>query len=301
MNLAQNSSLAIFPGRKAAEELSNTECRTAPEFSARRAGEVAHDFNNILMVIRNYAELLQESLRGDKRLSGYVASILSASERGAARSQQVLAASKKQCTPVEVVDLSAAVADSLQFVDKVVGEDIRVLCRVRGVMQVEVNPEQLFQIVMNLCVNARDAMPAGGLLTVSTRRQYTEGRDGIPDGRYAVLEVSDTGFGIPAEIKARIFDPFFTTKEEGQGTGLGLAIVRDAVKACGGYIVVDSAVDAGTTFEVFFPESTAECIRAGAHANGGSAAEFASQHTHLSRAALAAARLDADRGCGRYA
>jgi signal transduction histidine kinase len=240
------------------------ERRQELEVVRLRAGKVAHDFNNVLTVIWDDEELQQESLAENHQVSDCRPSMLFTGERGVTREQQALefGFGSKDRTRVQVVDLSAAVSDSLPSVAGANQGDVIVLQRIRGVLRVAVNPDQLFQIIMNLCANAREAMPTGGILTIGTRRQYAKAQRGIAGGRYAVLEVSDTGFGTPPEPEARVSEPFRPRRKDGRGTGLNLAIVHEIVKSCGGYMLADSVIGAGTTLKVFFPENAADGVQA---------------------------------------
>jgi PAS domain S-box-containing protein len=227
------------------------------EAVGRLAGGVAHDFNNSLGVILGYTELLMRNAGNGQR--GKLEQILKATKRASALTRQLLAFSRKQIVHPKVLDINALLSDLEQMIGPLIGEDID-LAIVPGadLGQVKADPGQLEQVVMNLCVNARDAMPDGGLLRIETSNaEVAAGQatrnEPMAAGRYVMLAVSDTGCGIAEELLPKIFEPFFTTKEEGKGTGLGLAMVYGTVKQAGGYVWVYSEVGRGTTFQVYLP------------------------------------------------
>ena len=211
----------------------------------RMASSFAHDFNNLLAVITGYSELMLRKLRPDDPLRGRVESIKKATEWGIALAQQILAASRKQGTAATAsVSLNQAVTNVTRVLQPALGERIELVTRLDPAAgQVAINQGQLGQIVMNLVVNARDAMPEGGRLAVETAAAGAE----------IVLSVSDTGVGMDEETRARLFEPYFTTKEPGKGMGLGLATVYDVVMQSGGRIEVASAPGRGSTFTIFLP------------------------------------------------
>ena len=223
------------------------------------AGGVAHDFNNILAVIQMNAELLGMDLGADHASADDVREIGIAAERGARLTRQLLAFSRKQQIVVKPVALNGVISELEKMLTRVVGEDVTI-----GVSQssrtgvVNADPGQLEQVVMNLVVNARDAMPDGGRLTIETGATDLTSQQasalGLRLGRYAVLTVSDEGCGMDARTKARIFEPFFTTKEVGKGTGLGLANVFGIVSQCGGAVAVETEPGIGSTFRVYLPQ-----------------------------------------------
>lgn len=224
----------------------------------RLAGGVAHDFNNMLTAIRGYAELLQKKLGGDPR-SRYVEGIMGASLRATETTQQLLAFSRKQHLNPVLLDLNRAVLDTIDLLRRLIGEDIELL-NILGddVGTVMLDPGQFSQVLINLAVNSRDAMPGGGRLIIETRRteldeNYVLRHIQVQPGIYAMLAVTDTGSGIPPEVMRHIFEPFFTTKEQGKGTGLGLATVYGIVKQSNGYVWVYSEPGQGTTFKLYFP------------------------------------------------
>jgi two-component system, cell cycle sensor histidine kinase and response regulator CckA len=227
------------------------------EAVGRLAGGVAHDFNNSLGVIQGYTELLIRHASDGQR--GKLEQILKATTRATGLTRQLLAFSRKQIVDPRVLDINALLTDLEQMIGRLIGEDVD-LAIVPGMDlgQVKADPGQLEQVVMNLCVNARDAMPDGGLLRIETANAEVDAgqatrNEPMAAGRYVMLAVSDTGCGIPEEMLSKIFEPFFTTKEEGKGTGLGLAMVYGTVKQAGGYLWVYSDVGRGTTFQVYLP------------------------------------------------
>jgi len=227
------------------------------EAVGRLAGGVAHDFNNSLGVILGYTELLMR--QSDEGQRGKLEQILKATRRASGLTRQLLAFSRKQIVDPKVLDLNALVSDLEAMLGRLIGEDVD-LAIVPGadLGQVKADEGQLEQVVMNLCVNARDAMPDGGMLRIETANSelaagHSAQHEPIPPGRYVMLAVSDTGGGIDEKILDRIFEPFFTTKAEGKGTGLGLAMVYGTVKQAGGHVQVRSEMGRGTTFEILLP------------------------------------------------
>ncbi len=223
------------------------------------AGGVAHDFNNLLMVISSYAELMQDSIGPEHRLHRHVQEVLSASRRAADLTRQLLAFGRKQTQSLQVLDLNCVLHDISRMLPRLIGEDIELsIVPHDGAGKVKLDPVQIEQVVMNLAVNARDAMPQGGKLTIATcdvdlDGDYVATHPVVPAGRYVVLEVSDTGEGIDELHLPHIFEPFYTTKENGKGTGLGLATVYGIVKQSGGFIWVYSELGMGTAFKIYFP------------------------------------------------
>jgi hypothetical protein len=229
------------------------------EAVGRLAGGVAHDFNNLLGVITGYSELAGRSLDPDHPGRRRIAEVLKAAERAAGLTRQLLAFSRKQSLSPKVVDLSALVQDLERMLRRLIGEDVELVVRLApGLRAVRVDPGQMDQVVMNLAVNARDAMPRGGRLTLATAEVGAEELQaaahwGVAPGRYLRLTIEDTGHGMDDETRARLFEPFFTTKPAGEGTGLGLATVYGIVKQSGGHILVDSSVGSGTRFSIYLP------------------------------------------------
>jgi two-component system cell cycle sensor histidine kinase/response regulator CckA len=239
-----------------------TELRYAQKMEAlgRLAGGVAHDFNNLLTAITGYGEVLLGELPVGGGLHRAAEEIKRAADRAGLMTRQLLTFSRRQLVQRRVVDLNEAVASTAPMLQRLIGEDVAFATRVEtGPLLVEIDPGQLEQVIVNLVVNARDAMPRGGSLTVSTRRlDVAEGRVGhpaLPPGRYASLAVSDEGAGMDEQTRARIFEPFFTTKEIGEGTGLGLAIVYGIVQESGGQVDVQSEPGHGSTFAIFLPSA----------------------------------------------
>jgi two-component system cell cycle sensor histidine kinase/response regulator CckA len=233
------------------------------EALGRLAGGVAHDFNNLLTAISGYAEILIGRVPEGDRSHRAAREIGRAADRAAELTRQLLSFSRHQTVEPKVLDFNEAVADTLRMLGRLLGEDVDLRLRLGAeVGAVRADPGQLEQVVLNLCVNARDAMPGGGRLTVRTTAETVDaGRVlpavGLSPGEYAVLEVSDTGTGMPPEVVEHIFEPFFTTKEAGKGTGLGLATVYGVVTQAGGRVQVASALGEGTTFRVLWPRHAA--------------------------------------------
>ena len=229
------------------------------ESIGRLAGGVAHDFNNLLTAINGYAELVLTDLPDDSEFRGPLEEICKAGQRAASLTQQLLAFSRKQLLQPVVLNLNAIVADAEKLLKRLIGEDIEFLAQLDpAIGSVRADQGQMHQVVMNLAINARDAMPEGGRLTLETANVdlvATEARDD-PDaitGPCVRLSVGDTGHGMDPETRRRVFEPFFTTKEIGRGTGLGLSTVYGIVKQSGGHIVLRTAPGQGTTFDIYLP------------------------------------------------
>ncbi len=230
------------------------------EAVGRLAGGVAHDFNNILMVITGYGDLLKEQIGSDEQLARMIDEILKAADRAALLTHQLLAFSRKQVLMPKILDLNNVLADIGKMLPRLIGEDIDLrLVLADGVGRVLADASQVQQVVMNLVVNARDAMPDGGKLTIETAnaewKQMPEQMYGLETrpGSFVMLSVTDDGVGMDRETQAHLFEPFFTTKDIDKGTGLGLSIVYGIVKQSGGFILVDSKPGQGTTFKVHLP------------------------------------------------
>lgn len=229
------------------------------EAIGRLAGGVAHDFNNILTAIRGYADLALQDVPPDSTLRKDLLEIRNAADRAADLTRQLLAFSRKQILRPQPLNLNDVLQEMRGMVARLIGEDIRLEMRLAPDLgPVELDPSQIQQVVMNLVVNARDAMPTGGVLTLETQNvelddEYVRLHPEVKAGSYVLLTISDTGVGMDEPTKARIFEPFFTTKEAGKGTGLGLSTVYGIVKQSGGYIWVYSELGQGTTFKIYFP------------------------------------------------
>jgi PAS domain S-box-containing protein len=222
------------------------------------AGGVAHDFNNLLMIISSYTQMMEDELAPDDRLRHNTRQVLKAVQRSSALIQQLLAFSRKQILSPRILDLNSVVEETAKMIRRLIGEDIElILSCERQLWMVKADPDQIGQVLLNLCVNARDAMPRGGKMTITTHSATIDRTDesmpGFVPGRYVILTVSDDGVGMSQQVQARVFEPFFTTKPLGKGTGLGLAMVYGIVKQSGGYIRIDSELGRGTTVQIFFP------------------------------------------------
>jgi len=228
------------------------------EAVGRLAGGIAHDFNNLLMVISGYSEFLLERLGAEPHLRGPAQEIASASERASSLTRQLLAFSRKQMLAPRILNLNDIATENLRMLTRMIGEDID-LMMVPGkeLWPVRADPGQIEQVIMNLAVNARDAMPSGGKLTIETANvtldeDYARLHAPLRPGDYVMAAITDTGGGMDAETQSHIFEPFFTTKGQ-KGTGLGLSTVYGIVKQSGGYIWVYSEVGRGTTFKIYLP------------------------------------------------
>jgi len=241
------------------------------EAIGRLAGGVAHDFNNLLSVIGGYSELILSELGPDHALRGMVEQIGHAGERAASLTRQLLAFSRKQVVSPRVLELGVLLAGVDKMLRRLIGEDIELISRHQDRLgHVRADPGQVEQIIMNLVVNARDAMPRGGRLTIETADvdlddAFARLHPGSRAGPHVMMSVTDTGGGMDAEILSHLFEPFFTTKEEGKGTGLGLATVYGIVKQSEGYIGVESEPGHGTVFTIYWPrvEAPAESREGG--------------------------------------
>jgi PAS domain S-box-containing protein len=228
------------------------------EAVGRLAGGIAHDFNNLLMVISGYCEFLLEKIGPDPVLRGPAQEIANAAQRATSLTRQLLAFSRKQMLAPKIIDLNAVVTENLKMLTRLIGEDIDlVMVPASELGPVKADPGQIEQVILNLAVNARDAMPHGGKLTIETSNvsldeSYARYHAGVRPGEYVMLAISDTGSGMDAETQSHIFEPFFSTKGT-KGTGLGLSTVYGIVKQSGGYIWVYSEPGKGTTFKVYLP------------------------------------------------
>jgi len=254
--------VALGIDRKRTEEaLQNREeqLRQAQKMEAvgRLAGGVAHDFNNMLGVITGYTDLLLHRAANDSRIREPLQEIMKAAERASSLTRQLLVFSRREIVAQQVLDLNELILGMHTLLRRLIGEDIELVTLPEPQLGlVKIDPGQIEQILMNLAVNARDAMPEGGTVRIETKNveRGAEGA-GLAPGSYVQLSVTDTGCGMDAETQRRIFEPFFTTKEKGKGTGLGLATVYGIVQQNGGAIQVESAPGRGTTFQILLPRT----------------------------------------------
>lgn len=255
----------VLKNNEAKREQLETQLRQSQRMEAlgRLAGGVAHDFNNLLTIIKGYSDLILGGLKPSDASFRHGQQIGKAIDRACGLTRQLLAFSRMQVLEPKIIDLNALVADMGKMLTRLIREDIAFSFEPSGTLgHVKADPGQLEQVILNLTVNACDAMPRGGRLTIETRNVSVDDgpaqtRPSVPAGDYVLLSVSDTGHGMDAETRARIFEPFFTTKEPGKGTGLGLATVYGVVKQSGGCIRVDSEPGNGAKFEIYLPRVTA--------------------------------------------
>jgi signal transduction histidine kinase/ActR/RegA family two-component response regulator len=248
---------------EAQREQLEEQLRQAQKMEAlgRLAGGVAHDFNNLLTVIKGHSELLIDRMKPTDAIYGNTRQIMKTADRAASLTRQLLAFSRTQVLQPRILDLNTLVADMSKLLRRLVREDIEFGFRLGDSLgRIKADPGQIEQVLLNLTVNASDAMPQGGKLTIETQRVtvdegYAHARPPLKPGRYAQLVVTDTGHGMDAATKSRIFEPFFTTKEEGKGTGLGLATVYGVVRQSGGFIWVESSPRNGARFEIYLPQA----------------------------------------------
>ena len=230
------------------------------------AGGIAHDFNNLLTAVTGYSDLALRRLKAGDPLRHNIEEIRKAGERAAALTRQLLAFSRKQVLQPKVLDLNVVISDLEKMLRRLIGEDVELRTVFKPPLgNIKADPGQIEQVIMNLAVNARDAMPSGGRLSIETDNvnldeAFARKHVGVAPGSYVLLSMSDTGTGMDEETQARIFEPFFTTKEVGKGTGLGLSMVYGIVKQSDGLILVHSTVDRGTTFNIYLPR-----VDGGAH------------------------------------
>ncbi|MFW6012370.1 MAG: ATP-binding protein [bacterium] len=246
------------------------------EAVGRLAGGVAHDFNNLMTVMAGYSDLCLMTLPEDSPERKHLEEIKHAGERAAGLARQLLAFSRMQVLKPEVFDLNVVVERTERMLRRLIGEDVRLTTRLASDLPpVEADPGQLEQVVVNLAINARDAMPRGGELAIETGCATLTQQDGerfgfaVVPGDYLLLTVRDTGTGMPPEVREKVFEPFFTTKERGRGTGLGLSTVYGIVKQTGGYILIDSFPARGTTVDVYLPRAREAQPSSSAHRDGG--------------------------------
>ncbi len=229
------------------------------EAIGRLAGGVAHDFNNILTIIRGYSELMLSRIDEKDTFHKSIKQVTRATERAELLTRQLLAFSRKQIMQARVIDLNELIKESEKLLRPLIGEDIEFIAKLAHTpCKIKVDPGQMEQVIMNLVVNSRDAMPSGGRITIETKHAAFEennlpNKPEISKGNYIVLSISDTGIGIDKKAQSQIFEPFFTTKEKGKGTGLGLSTIYGIVKQSNGYIYLESEPNRGSTFMVYLP------------------------------------------------
>ena len=248
----------------ARREQIETELLQAQKMEAvgRLAGGIAHDFNNILTAIMGYSELILEDAASDNVLRSNAEEIFKSAQRAAELTRRLLAFSRRQILELKITNLSSLVNDLLKTLSHLISENVELITvNTADLWPVNVDPNQMEQVIINMSINAHDAMPKGGKLTIETANIVLQDTDravtheGISPGKYVVLAVSDTGVGMTPEVQGRLFEPFFTTKEFGKGTGLGLATCYGIIKQSGGHIAVSSEPGRGSTFRIYLPRA----------------------------------------------
>ena len=229
------------------------------ESVGRLAGGIAHDFNNMLTAINGYSDLVLRRLSANDPLRPNIEEIKKAGERSAALTQQLLAFSRRQMLQPKILDINNIISDTAVMLERLIGEDVVLAAKLSSISRVEADPGQISQVILNLVVNSRDAMPDGGTITIETKdvcldKENVKQYEWAEPGNFVLLKISDSGVGIDSETLRHIFEPFYTTKEIGKGTGLGLATVYGIVKQSGGHIWVSSDIGKGTTFEIYLPQ-----------------------------------------------
>ncbi|OGR81045.1 MAG: hypothetical protein A2X32_08870 [Elusimicrobia bacterium GWC2_64_44] len=261
------TSIAVVIARREAEEEKarlEDQVRQSQKMESvgRLAGGVAHDFNNLLTAISGYGSILLRSMDAKDPRRGDLQEMLAAAERGAGLTSQLLAFSRKQVLHITVLDLNGAVEGALKLLKRLIGEDVNLETDLaKTPCLISSDAGQIGQIIMNLAVNARDAMPEGGTLTISTRLSELPAEPGAQRGPAVELIVADNGAGMTEEVLRRVFEPFFTTKEKGKGTGLGLSTVYGIVRQSGGSVRLQSAPGKGTVFTLYFPQASPVAAR----------------------------------------
>jgi nitrogen-specific signal transduction histidine kinase/CheY-like chemotaxis protein len=269
MMITIGSQVGQFIERKRVEEAlgdSEEQLRQSQKLEAigQLAGGVAHDFNNLLTAINGYSALALRRVGEDHPIASYLEEIKKAGDRAANLTRQLLAFGRKQLLQPLAINLDEIVGDMIKLLKRLIGEDIQLVTKNgNNLKQIKADPGQLEQVLVNLVVNARDAMPRGGTVTIETANTRLDGtyasrHVGVTPGEYVMLAVSDTGMGMDHDTQSHIFEPFFTTKEKGKGTGLGLSTVYGIVRQSGGNIWVYSEPGKGTTFKVYLPQVQGE-------------------------------------------
>ncbi len=226
------------------------------------AGGIAHDFNNLLTVIEGYTDLLLKDADQNNPKTNHIRQIKKASDRASSLTGQLLAFSRRQILQPKLLDISELIMDMSVLLKRLIGEQVELETNLEpDIPPIKADPSQIEQVIMNLCVNARDAMPDGGILSIELKETYLDEHyvrhhTEVKQGNYVQLSISDSGIGMSRELQERIFEPFFTTKKKGEGTGLGLATVYGIIKQSGGHIWVYSEPEHGTCFKIYFPSQT---------------------------------------------